>query len=116
MIGANHELSQLINQSIRHDLESATPVFNTLAMQCIANVANKEMAEQLAKDVPPLLVRCVCVCVCVHMLCVCVCACAHVCVCVCVCVRACVCAFTTGGRIWLLLLIIRLLFKGYRVL
>ncbi len=57
MIGGNHELSQLINQSIRHDLESSVPVFNTLAMQCIANVANKEMAEQLAKDVPPLLVR-----------------------------------------------------------
>ncbi|XP_064399538.1 AP-2 complex subunit alpha-2-like [Halichondria panicea] len=56
MIGGNHELSQLINQSIRHDLESSIPVFNTLAMQCIANVANKDMAEQLAKDVPPLLV------------------------------------------------------------
>lgn len=55
IIGESHDLTQLINQSIRHDLESSTPVFNTLAMQCIANIASKDMAEQLAKDIPPLL-------------------------------------------------------------
>jgi hypothetical protein len=26
-----------------------------MAMQCIANIASKEMTEQLGKDVPPLL-------------------------------------------------------------
>ena len=55
MIGEGHELSQLIIQSIRHDIESRNPVFNTLAMQCIANLASKDMTEQLAKEIPPLL-------------------------------------------------------------
>ncbi len=46
---------KLIIQAIRHDLESRNPVFNTLAMQCVANIASREMAEQLGKDIPPLL-------------------------------------------------------------
>ena len=55
MISEGHDLMNLIIQSIRHDLESRNPTFNTLAMQCIANIASKEMTEQLGKDVPPLL-------------------------------------------------------------
>ena len=45
----------LIIQAIRHDVQSQNPVFNTLAMQCIANIASKTMAEQLGKDIPPVL-------------------------------------------------------------
>lgn len=55
LVGESHDLMQLIIQSIRHDLESRNPTFNTLAMQCIANVAHREMAEELGKDIPPLL-------------------------------------------------------------
>ena len=50
-----HELMQLVIQAIRHDLESRNPIFNTLAMQCIANIASREMAEQLGKDIIPNL-------------------------------------------------------------
>ena len=56
LIGETHDLLQLIIQAIRHDLESRNPVFNTLAMQCVANIATQDMAEQLGKDVAPLLV------------------------------------------------------------
>ena len=56
LIGETHDLLQLIIQAIRHDLESRNPVFNTLAMQCVANIASQDMAEQLGKDVAPLLV------------------------------------------------------------
>ena len=42
MISEGHDLMNLIIQSIRHDLESRNPTFNTLAMQCIANIASKE--------------------------------------------------------------------------
>ena len=56
LIGETHDLLQLIIQAIRHDLESRNPIFNTLAMQCVANIASQDMAEQLGKDVAPLLV------------------------------------------------------------
>ena len=55
IVGEGHDLMPLIIQAIRHDVESQNPVFNTLAMQCIANIASKTMAEQLGKDIPPVL-------------------------------------------------------------
>ena len=55
LIGEGHDLMPLIIQGIRHDVESQNPVFNTLAMQCIANIASKEMVEQLGKEIPPVL-------------------------------------------------------------
>lgn len=55
LIGSSHDLSQLIVQAIRHDIESRNPLFNTLAMQCVANIASKDMAELVGKDIPPLL-------------------------------------------------------------
>ena len=55
LIGEGHDLMPLIIQGIRLDVESPNPVFNTLAMQCIANIANKEMVEQLGKEIPPVL-------------------------------------------------------------
>ncbi|KAL5503628.1 hypothetical protein EMCRGX_G010605 [Ephydatia muelleri] len=56
LIGESNELFQLIVQAIRNDLESSQPDFITLAMQCVANVASKEMAEQLGKDIAQILV------------------------------------------------------------
>jgi AP-2 complex subunit alpha len=55
LIGSAHDLSQLIVQAIRHDIESRNPIFNMLAMQCVANIASKDMAELIGKDIPPLL-------------------------------------------------------------
>lgn len=53
MMNERHELMPLVIQAIRHDLESRNPTFSTLAMQCIANIASKEMVEQLGKDILP---------------------------------------------------------------
>ena len=53
LMSEGHELMPLVIQAIRHDLESRNPIFNTLAMQCVANVASREMAVQLGKDVIP---------------------------------------------------------------
>ncbi len=55
LIGEGHDLMPLIIQGIRHDVESQNPVFNTLAMQCIANIASKDMVDHLGKDIPPVL-------------------------------------------------------------
>ena len=55
LIGSAHDLSQLIVQAIRHDIESRNPIFNMLDMQCVANIASKDMAELIGKDIPPLL-------------------------------------------------------------
>lgn len=57
IIGDGHDLMPLIIQAIRQDVASQNPVFNTLAMQCIANIANKDMVEQLGKDIPPILTQ-----------------------------------------------------------
>lgn len=56
LIAESHELIPLIVQAIRNDLESRNPVYTTLAMQCIANVANKSMTTELGKEVPKILV------------------------------------------------------------
>ena len=54
----NHEsdLMRLIIQSIKNDVSSRNPIFINLALQCIANIGNKEMAEAFAQDIPKLLV------------------------------------------------------------
>ncbi|CAF1003348.1 unnamed protein product [Brachionus calyciflorus] len=54
----NHEsdLMRLIIQNIKNDLSSRNPIFITLALQCIANIGNKEMADAFAQDIPKLLV------------------------------------------------------------
>ncbi len=56
VMNEGHELMPLVIQAIRHDLESRNPTFNILSMQCVANIASKEMAEQLGKDVVPNLI------------------------------------------------------------
>lgn len=54
----NHEsdLMRLIIQSIKNDLTSRNPIFITLALQCIANIGNRDMADAFAHDIPKLLV------------------------------------------------------------
>ena len=55
VMGDDHDLMPLVIKAIRYDLESRNPIFNTLAMQCIANIANRDMVEQLGKDAVPNL-------------------------------------------------------------
>jgi AP-2 complex subunit alpha len=54
----NHEsdLMRLIIQNIKNDVSSRNPIFINLALQCIANIGNKEMADAFAQDIPKLLV------------------------------------------------------------
>lgn len=47
---------RLIIQSIKTDLSSRNPIFVNLALQCIANIGSKEMAEAFQQDIPRLLV------------------------------------------------------------
>ena len=46
----------LINKSIKNDLQSRNPVHVSLAMQCIANIGSKDMAEAFANEIPKQLV------------------------------------------------------------
>jgi len=47
---------RLVIQSIRNDLGSRNPIHITLALQCIANIGNREMAEAFGRDIPKMLV------------------------------------------------------------
>ena len=47
---------RLIIQNIKNDVSSRNPIFINLALQCIANIGNKEMADAFAIDIPKLLV------------------------------------------------------------
>lgn len=56
LISQNSDLINLINQSIKNDLGSRNPVHVNLALQCIANIGSKDMAEAFGGDIPKLLV------------------------------------------------------------
>ena len=56
LISQNSDLINLINQSIKNDLNSRNPVHVSLALQCIANIGSKDMAEAFASEIPKLLV------------------------------------------------------------
>lgn len=56
LISSNSDLINLINQSIKNDLAARNPVHVSLALQCIANVGSKDMAEAFGHDIPKLLV------------------------------------------------------------
>ena len=56
LISGNSELIQLIVQSIKNDLSSRNPVHVSLALQCIANIGSKDMAEAFGSEIPKLLV------------------------------------------------------------
>ena len=56
LVSANSDLMKLVIQSIKNDLSSRNPVHINLALQCISNIGNKEMAEAFGHDIPKLLV------------------------------------------------------------
>ncbi|XP_074603170.1 adaptor protein complex 2, subunit alpha [Brevipalpus obovatus] len=56
LMNANNELMKLIIQSIKNDLSSRNPVHVNLALQCIANIGSREMAEVFGSEIPKLLV------------------------------------------------------------
>lgn len=56
LISGNSELIQLIVQNIKNDLASRNPVHVSLALQCIANIGSKDMAEAFGGEIPKLLV------------------------------------------------------------
>ncbi|XP_022197986.1 AP-2 complex subunit alpha [Nilaparvata lugens] len=56
LVNTNSDLIKLIIQSIKNDLASRNPIHVNLAMQCIANIGSKEMAEAFGYDIPKLLV------------------------------------------------------------
>jgi len=56
LVNTNSELIKLIIQSIKNDLQSRNPIHVNLALQCIANIGSKEMAEAFGNEIPKLLV------------------------------------------------------------
>ncbi len=55
LLNENHELLRLVVTSIRRDLEDGSEYFNCLALQAIANIGGKEMADGLSQDVARVL-------------------------------------------------------------
>ena len=55
-MNANNDLMKLIIQSIKNDLSSRNPIHVNLALQCIANIGSREMAETFGHEIPKLLV------------------------------------------------------------
>ena len=49
-------MKQLIIQNIRNDIQSRNPIFINLALQCVANIGDREMATAFTNDIPRLLV------------------------------------------------------------
>jgi hypothetical protein len=49
-------MKQLIIQNIRNDLQSRNPIFINLALQCVANIGDREMAVAFTNDIPRLLI------------------------------------------------------------
>ncbi|KYM87176.1 PREDICTED: AP-2 complex subunit alpha [Atta cephalotes] len=56
LVNTNSDLIKLIIQSIKNDLASRNPIHVNLALQCIANIGSKEMAEAFGNEIPKLLV------------------------------------------------------------
>jgi AP-2 complex subunit alpha len=56
LMNANNDLMKLIIQSIKNDLSARSPIHVNLALQCIANIGSREMAETFGSEIPKLLV------------------------------------------------------------
>ncbi|CAI2729014.1 unnamed protein product [Schistosoma spindalis] len=56
LINESHPLMNLVISRLKDDLNSRNPVFMNLALQCIANIGSREMAENFADKIPKLLV------------------------------------------------------------
>ena len=52
----NSDLTRLVVNSIRKDLEELNEIYNCLALHAIANIGGREMAESLSFDVHRLLI------------------------------------------------------------
>lgn len=55
LVSRESDLMKLIIQSVRNDLASHNPIFMTLALQCVANLAAREMVEALSPEVTRVL-------------------------------------------------------------
>ena len=55
-MNSSTEMKQLIIQNIRNDLQSRNPIFINLALQCVANIGDREMAIAFTNDIPRLLI------------------------------------------------------------
>ncbi|XP_041365483.1 AP-2 complex subunit alpha-2-like isoform X2 [Gigantopelta aegis] len=56
LVGASSDLMKLVIQAIKNDLCSRNPIHVNLALQCVANIGSRDMAETLCTDIPRLLV------------------------------------------------------------
>ncbi|XP_013404280.1 AP-2 complex subunit alpha-2 isoform X2 [Lingula anatina] len=56
LVSASSDLMKLVVQSIKNDIVSRNPVHVCLALQCIANIGSRDMAEAFNRDIPKLLV------------------------------------------------------------
>lgn len=56
LISSSSELIRLIVQSIKNDLSSRNPIHINLALQCIANIGSRDMADAFGQEIPKLLV------------------------------------------------------------
>lgn len=56
LVNTNSDLIKLIIQSIKNDLQSRNPIHVNLALQCIANIGSRDMAEAFSTEIPKLLV------------------------------------------------------------
>ncbi|VUZ40447.1 unnamed protein product [Hymenolepis diminuta] len=56
LLNDTHPLMNLVISRIRDDMSSRNAAFVNLALQCVANIGNREMAEQFGSEIPKLLV------------------------------------------------------------
>ena len=56
IMNSSSEMKQLIIQNIRNDIQSRNPIFINLALQCVANIGDREMAVAFANEIPRLLI------------------------------------------------------------
>ncbi|CAF0947761.1 unnamed protein product [Rotaria sp. Silwood1] len=56
IMNSSTEMKQLIIQNIRNDIQSRNPIFINLALQCVANIGDKEMATAFTHEIPRLLI------------------------------------------------------------
>jgi AP-2 complex subunit alpha len=55
-MNSSTEMKQLIIQNIRNDVQSRNPIFINLALQCVANIGDREMAVAFTNEIPRLLI------------------------------------------------------------
>ena len=55
-MNSSSEMKQLIIQNIRNDIQSRNPIFINLALQCVANIGDREMASAFTNEIPRLLI------------------------------------------------------------